>query len=269
MSRNPHLDQFMRAFPHEALTFDDVSLSAEYADFLPADADLSTRLTTRIGLNIPMLSSAMDTVTEARMAISMAMLGGIGIVHKNLTPDKQASIVRDVKHYLNGLIANPVTFRADQTLADVQQTREAKGYTFSGFPILDDRDRLVGILTSSDIKYARDRRAPIHQVMTSDPHHRPARHLAAAGVRGHAQAQDRQAAAGGERQADRALQLLRCGDPDSQRAAAVQPRRPVPPARRRRHRPPATRPGWRRWPPTRWTWWWWTRPTATPRACWR
>jgi IMP dehydrogenase len=168
MSRNPHLDQFMRAFPHEALTFDDVSLSAEYADFLPADADLSTRLTSRIALNIPMLSSAMDTVTESRMAIAMAMLGGIGIVHKNLTPEKQAAIVRDVKHHLNGLIASPVTFRADQTLADVQQTREAKHYTFSGFPILDDHERLVGILTSSDIKYARDRRAPIHQVMTAD-----------------------------------------------------------------------------------------------------
>lgn len=168
MSRNAHLDQFMRAFPHEALTFDDVSLTADYADFLPSAADLSTQLTARITLSIPMLSSAMDTVTESRMAIAMAMLGGIGIVHKNLSVHKQASIVRDVKHHLNGLIENPVTFRADQTLADVRRTREEKGYNFSGFPVLDDQDRLVGILTASDVKFARDRQARIRDVMVTN-----------------------------------------------------------------------------------------------------
>ena len=127
----------------KALTFDDVLLVPAHSLIMPRDVTLRARLTRNISLNLPLVSSAMDTVTESRLAIALAQEGGIGIVHKNLTPDKQASIVRDVKHYLNGLIANPVTFRADQTLADVQQTREAKGYTFSGFPILDDRDRLV------------------------------------------------------------------------------------------------------------------------------
>ncbi|HMP75897.1 MAG TPA: IMP dehydrogenase [Kiritimatiellia bacterium] len=158
----------MRAFPHEALTFDDVSLIADYADFLPADADLSTRLTRRINLNMPMLSSAMDTVTESRMAIAMAMLGGIGIIHKNLSAERQAALVRDVKHHLNGLIAAPVTFQDTQTIEEVQRTRQQKGYTFSGFPILDDAGRLVGILTASDIKFARDRSIRVRDVMTTD-----------------------------------------------------------------------------------------------------
>lgn len=168
MSLNAHLDQFMRAFPHEALTFDDVSLVAEYADFLPADADLTTRLSRRINLNMPLISSAMDTVTESRMAIAMAMQGGIGIIHKNLSIERQAALVREVKHHLNGLIGSPVTFRADQTLEEVHRTRQQKGYGFSGFPILDESDRLVGILTSSDIKFARGRQVRIRDVMTTD-----------------------------------------------------------------------------------------------------
>lgn len=167
MSHNPYLDQFMRAFPHEGLTFDDVSLMAEYADFLPADASLATKLTRRIPLNIPFLSSAMDTVTEARTAIALAMLGGVGIVHKNLSAPKQASIVRAVKHHLNGLIESPVTFQADQTLADVKRIREEKNYSFSGFPIVDADHRLVGILTASDVKFTRDPRLRIAEVMTT------------------------------------------------------------------------------------------------------
>jgi IMP dehydrogenase len=168
MSLNPHLDQFMRAFPHEALTFDDVSLVAAYADFLPADADITTRLSARINLNIPLISSAMDTVTESRMAIAMAMNGGIGIIHKNMSIERQADLVREVKHHLNGLINSPVTFRADQTVEEVHRTRQEKGYTFSGFPILDEEDRLVGILTSKDIKFARGRHMRIRDVMTTD-----------------------------------------------------------------------------------------------------
>lgn len=168
MSLNTHLDQFMKAFPLEALTFDDVSLIAGYADFLPADTDLTTRLSRRITLNMPILSAAMDTVTESRMAIAMAMLGGIGIIHKNLTPDRQAALVREVKNHLNGLIGAPVTFRDSQTIEDVRRTKEEKGYNFSGFPILDNEDRLVGILTASDIKYSRDPRAAIRNVMTAN-----------------------------------------------------------------------------------------------------
>jgi IMP dehydrogenase len=168
MSLNPHLDQFMKAFPHEALTFDDVTLVAAYADFLPAEADISTRLSRRINLNIPLISSAMDTVTESRMAIAMAMNGGIGIIHKNMSIERQAALVREVKHHLNGLINAPVTFRADQTIEDVHRTRQEKGYNFSGFPILDQDDRLVGILTSKDIKFARGRHMRIRDVMTTD-----------------------------------------------------------------------------------------------------
>lgn len=167
MSLNAHLDNFIRAFPHEALTFDDISLVAEYADFLPADTDLTTRLSRRIDLNMPLVSSAMDTVTESRMAIAMAMLGGIGIIHKNLPPERQALLVRDVKNHLNGLIGAPITFRADQTLEEVRRTKEEEGYNFSGFPILDGKDQLVGLLTSSDIKFSRNAHARIQDVMTT------------------------------------------------------------------------------------------------------
>ncbi len=167
MTLNAHLDRFMKSFPHEALTFDDVSLDAQYADFLPPDAELATKLTARIQLNIPFLSAAMDTVTESRMAIAMAMLGGIGIIHKNLAPERQAEIVAAVKQHLNGLIAKPVTFQLGQTLKDVRQTKEAKGYNFNGFPILDDGGRLVGILTAADVKFARNPNAPIAEVMTT------------------------------------------------------------------------------------------------------
>jgi len=166
MTLNAQLDSFMASFPNEGLTFDDVSLVARYADFLPPDADVTSRLTSRIGINIPFVSSAMDTVTESRMAIAMALNGGIGVVHKNLAPQNQASIIGTVKHYLNGLISDPITFRNDQTLADVRRTKEEKGYSFSGFPILDSAGNLVGILTASDIKFATNPDARIDDVMT-------------------------------------------------------------------------------------------------------
>ncbi|MFH0953571.1 MAG: IMP dehydrogenase [Verrucomicrobiota bacterium] len=167
MSSNKHLDDFMKSFPNEGLTFDDVTLVTQYADFLPNDTDITSRFSSRIKVNIPFVSAAMDTVTEARMAIAMAMLGGIGVIHRNLTPEQQAEIVRTVKCHLNGLIQNPVTFRAKETLRTVREVRQAKGYSFSGFPILDEQDNVVGILTSADIKYARDPDAPISQIMTT------------------------------------------------------------------------------------------------------
>ena len=168
MTLNTKLDDFMANFPHEGLTFDDVSLVANYADFLPADANTSTRLTSRINLNIPFVSSAMDTVTESKMAIAMAIQGGIGVIHKNLPPEQQSSIVGSVKHHLNGFISDPITFRTGQTLADVKHTREEKGYTFSGFPIMNDSNELVGILTAADIKFASDANAKLEDIMTSD-----------------------------------------------------------------------------------------------------
>jgi IMP dehydrogenase len=168
MSRNPHLDEFIAAFPNEALTFDDVTLVTQYADFLPHETDLTSRLTRRIGLNMPFISAAMDTVTEKDMAVAMALHGGIGVVHKNLTPAQQADIVHAVKVHLNGLIMEPVTFRVDQTLDDVTEFRRTRSLNFSGFPILDEHDRLVGILTSRDIKFSPDAHASIRDVMTSD-----------------------------------------------------------------------------------------------------
>lgn len=167
MSLNAHLDSFMLAFQHEGLTFDDVSLVARYADFLPPEAVLATRLTSRINLNIPFLSAAMDTVTESKMAIAMAMLGGIGVVHKNLAPQRQAEIVSTVKHHLNGLIVKPVTFRMGQTLREVEDVREKSGYNFHGFPILDEKDHVVGILTSADVKFASDLGKKVEDLMTS------------------------------------------------------------------------------------------------------
>ena len=110
----------------------------------------------------------MDTVTEANMAIAMAMLGGIGIIHRNLTADQQAKIVSTVKHHLNGLITHPITFRVTDTLKTVSDTRKAKGYKFSGFPILDAQDNVVGILTAADIKFAKNPAAPIVDVMTKE-----------------------------------------------------------------------------------------------------
>jgi IMP dehydrogenase len=166
MSRNKLLDDFMATFPHEGLTFDDVSLVTQYADFLPSEAEVASPLTDRIMLNIPFVSAAMDTVTEARMAIALAMLGGIGVIHKNLAPEQQAEMVTDVKIHLNGLIDNPVTFRAGDTLKHVEATRKAKGYSFSGFPILDEHDCVVGILTTRDIRFAKNTNAKIAALMT-------------------------------------------------------------------------------------------------------
>ncbi|MCF7837130.1 MAG: IMP dehydrogenase [Candidatus Marinimicrobia bacterium] len=156
----------MAQFPHEALTFDDVTLVTQYADFLPHETELRTRLTRRIELNIPFLSAAMDTVTERRMAIAMAMNGGLGIIHKNLDPEEQARHVRAVKQHLNGLIARPVTFQDDVTLRHIQAERDRRGYTFSGFPILNAAGELVGIVTAADVKFARDLDTPVTQIMT-------------------------------------------------------------------------------------------------------
>jgi len=168
MSQNKYIADFMNTFPYEGLTFDDVSLITQYADFLPGDTDISSKLTRNIGVKIPFLSAAMDTVTEARMAISMAMLGGIGVIHKNLDPEEQARQVSRVKHHLNGLITDPITFNVNDTLETIAIRRSEKGYNFRGFPILDDENQLVGILTSKDIRFSRSKRAPVANIMTTN-----------------------------------------------------------------------------------------------------
>ena len=164
-----YIDQFMAAFPFEGLTFDDISLVTQYADFLPHDADVSTRFSRNVTLNIPFVSAAMDTVTESAMAIAMAQLGGLGVIHKNLSIEKQAEEVRKVKYYLNGIIRTPVVFHPDQTVAEMMEEKRRKKYSFSGFPIVDDSGKLVGIITSRDIKFLTNYNIRISEVMTRTP----------------------------------------------------------------------------------------------------
>lgn len=162
------VDICMAAMPHEGVTFDDLSLIPRYADFLPSDVDIRSRLTTRINVNIPFVSACMDTVTESKMAIAMAMLGGIGVIHRNLDIAQQTHEVESVKRYLHGMIRDPVTFHSSDTLEKVKATKAEKGFNFSGFPILDDQGRLVGILTSADMKFASNPDAGVAAIMTTN-----------------------------------------------------------------------------------------------------
>ena len=167
MKRNAHLDAFMQQFPFEGLTFDDILLVTQYADFLPSEAKIHSRLTSRIDVNIPFASAAMDTVTESKMAIEMAMLGGIGVIHKNLPADEQARQVGMVKHHLNGLIFHPICFHSGDTLETIQEVRRKKGFTFNGFPILDADERVVGIISSTDMRFTNTQTERVDDVMTT------------------------------------------------------------------------------------------------------
>ncbi len=166
---NAHIQKFMRSFKNEGLTFDDVSLITLYSDVLPYSANLGTSLTRNINLNIPFVSAAMDTVTEAEMAISMARLGGMGIIHKNLPVNEQAAQVARVKHYLNGLIKDPVVFTTETTIEAMLEEKDRKKYSFSGFPIVHGDGRLAGIVTARDIKYVTDYSIKISEIMTPAP----------------------------------------------------------------------------------------------------
>lgn len=163
------IDRFMKAFPFEGLTFDDISLVTRYADFLPHDANLGSYFSRNVKLNIPFASAAMDTVTESCMAIAMARMGGIGIIHKNLSVERQVEEVRKVKYYLNGIIKNPVVFRADQTVAEMLKIKKSNNYSFSGFPIVDGEGRPIGIISARDIKFLSDYNVKIGDVMTASP----------------------------------------------------------------------------------------------------
>jgi IMP dehydrogenase len=150
----------------EALTFDDVLLVPAASSVLPSTADVRTRVTKSIALNIPLLSSAMDTVTEARMAIAMAQAGGIGVIHRNLDVDRQAADVRAVKRFVSGIVYNPITLRPDQTLADAKELMGR--YNVTGFPVVDDRGLVVGIVTNRDMRFAADDRTPVRVMMTAN-----------------------------------------------------------------------------------------------------
>jgi len=150
----------------EALTFDDVLLVPAASSVLPSTADTSTFVTRSIRMNIPLLSSAMDTVTEAQMAIAMAQSGGLGVVHRNLSVEEQAREVRRVKRFESGIVYSPITLRADQTLADAKALQER--YRVTGFPVVDEAGRVVGIVTNRDMRFASDDKTPVRVMMTSD-----------------------------------------------------------------------------------------------------
>jgi IMP dehydrogenase len=149
----------------EALTFDDVLLLPAASSVLPSGADTSTFVTRSIKLNIPLLSSAMDTVTEARMAIAMAQAGGMGVIHRNLNPDEQAREVRRVKRFESGIVYSPITLSPDQTLADAKILQER--YNVTGFPVVDGAGRVLGIVTNRDMRFASDERTPVSVMMSS------------------------------------------------------------------------------------------------------
>ena len=169
MATNKYLDAFMKTFPYEGLTYDDVTLVTQYADFLPDEASLETQLTSRQKMKVPFISAAMDTVTEAPMAIAMALAGGIGVIHKNLEEDDQAAEVAKVKNYLNGLIAKPVCFHANDDISFLRAEKRRLGLSFNGFPVLDDQDRLVGMISGADMRYAPMDAAKLCDVMQKDP----------------------------------------------------------------------------------------------------
>ncbi len=157
----------------EALTFDDVLLKPGRSEVLPSEADISTRLTRTISLNLPILSAAMDTVTEARLAIAMAQAGGIGVIHRNLEPDAQAEEVRQVKKFESGIVVNPVVIGPEATLADALTLM--KDYSISGIPVVEGggsggqvTGRLLGILTNRDVRFASDPRQRVSELMTHE-----------------------------------------------------------------------------------------------------
>ncbi|MCI0359296.1 MAG: IMP dehydrogenase [Planctomycetaceae bacterium] len=150
----------------QGITFDDVLLAPRYSDVVPSEVGVSTQLTRRIGLNIPMLSSPMDTVTEHEMAIALAKEGGLGIIHKNMSVELQTEEVNKVKRSANGIILDPETLRPDQPVSRAQELMKLKNV--SGFPITDASGKLVGILTRRDLRFLENPDQPVREVMTKD-----------------------------------------------------------------------------------------------------
>jgi IMP dehydrogenase len=162
--------QGFQGFP-EAYTFDDVLLKPGLSDVLPSDVDIRSRVTRAIPLNIPIIASAMDTVTEARMAIAMAQAGGVGVIHRNFEPDAQAVQVRQVKKYESGMVVNPLTIGPDATLSDALALMKDHG--ISGIPVVTGSGngkpgKLVGILTNRDVRFATDPRQKVSELMTHE-----------------------------------------------------------------------------------------------------
>ncbi len=150
----------------EGLTYDDVLLVPARSAVLPRETDLSTKFTKNITLKIPIVSAAMDTVTESKLAIAMAQLGGIGVLHKNMTIEKQANEVRKVKRAENGMIIDPITLRINATVGDALKIMEE--YSIGGIPVVDDTNKLVGIVTNRDLRFERNMRKSVNDAMTSE-----------------------------------------------------------------------------------------------------
>lgn len=148
----------------KALSFDDVLLVPRYSDVLPRDIDLRTRLTRTINLNIPLLSAAMDTVTESGLAIALAQEGGMGVIHKNMTPALQAQEVRKVKRYVAGIVRDPVTVQAGWSVGQVMELAQRLG--ISGFPVVDAEGEVVGMVTNRDLRFVTDLGTLVQDVMT-------------------------------------------------------------------------------------------------------
>lgn len=150
-----------------SLTFDDVLLKPAFSDILPADANTKTKITKNISLETPIISAAMDTVTESRLAISMAQSGGLGCIHKNFSPKDQADEVRKVKKFESGVVVNPVTITPEETLGDALMLM--RNYGISGIPVVKSgTKKLVGILTNRDVRFATDKKQPVKELMTKD-----------------------------------------------------------------------------------------------------
>ena len=150
----------------EGLTYDDVLLVPAYSEVLPRDVSISTKFTRNIQLNVPILSAAMDTVTESAMAMAMAREGGIGVLHKNMSVEAQAAEVRKVKRAESGMILDPVTLPKNATIGDAQNTM--REYSIGGIPIIDDQKKLIGIVTNRDLRFEKDYNKSLSKVMTSE-----------------------------------------------------------------------------------------------------
>ena len=150
----------------DALTFDDVLLVPSKSEVMPKDAYTSTNLTNKIKLNIPLLSSAMDTVTESRMAIAMAQLGGMGVIHRNLSISEQCEQVKKVKRFVSAIVHKPITLLPTQTLKDAKKLQN--DYSVSGFPVVDKKNQVLGILTNRDMRFESDEKTFVSEMMTAD-----------------------------------------------------------------------------------------------------
>ncbi len=152
----------------EALTFDDVTLVPAKSNILPKDTNINSNLTKKINLNTPLISSAMDTVTESKMAIAMAQLGGVGVIHRNMDISSQCEDVKKVKRFESGMVINPVTIKDNTVLSDALDIM--KNFNISGIPVINNKDNtLVGIITNRDVRFATDKNQPVNELMTKQP----------------------------------------------------------------------------------------------------